>query len=128
MAMTQQPIFVTGVPRSGTSWIGDILSTARGVRLNHEGLNPTSNRLVERHHLYRAADDADERLATAADGIFRGRIRFDQFLRGVRWGYWWRTIRPADRVLLKDPTATLLAEWIDRRYEPKVLVIIRHPC
>src|SRR5262249_48044541 len=126
--LTQAPIYVTGVPRCGSSWVGDVLSTARGVRYNYEPFNPSSHPFLTRRSIYLAADDDDPAFRRAADAIFAGRIRFHQFLRGVRWGYAWRTIRPATRILAKDPTARYVAEWIAENYGAKIVIIIRHPC
>lgn len=126
--MSGPPIFVTGVPRCGSSWVGDVLSTAAGVRYNYEAFNPTRHPYLRRHHVYLSATDDDPLTRRAADAAFAGRVRFHQFLRGVRWGYWWRTIRPFDRVLVKDPTAMFLAEWVAAKYAAQVLIIMRHPC
>lgn len=126
--MKGRPIFVTGVPRCGSSWVGDVLSTAARVRYNYEAFNPTRHPYLTRHHVYLAAQDDDPFLRRAADAAFAGRVRFHQFLRGVRWGYGWRTIRPFDRVLVKDPTALFMAEWVAANYGAAVVVIMRHPC
>lgn len=124
----ERPIYVTGVPRCGSSWVGDTLSTARGVRYVYEPFNPTRHPFLTRHHVYLGVNDDDAPIRRAGDAAFRGEIRFHQFLRGVRWGYAWRTIRPADRVLVKDPTGMFLTDWIASRYNADVLVLVRHPC
>lgn len=121
-------VFVTGVPRCGSSWVGEVLSTARRVRYNYEPFNPTRHPYLTKHHAYLAAGDDDPLLRRAANAAAAGRLRFHQVLRGCRWGYGWRTIRPADQVLIKDPTAMFLAEWIEANYQARVLVILRHPC
>lgn len=126
--ITKTPIFGTGVPRCGSSWVGDVLSTTRRLRLNYEPFNPTRHPYLTRQHVYLAAGDDDPYIRRAADAAFAGKVRFHQFLRGLKWGYGWRTIRPVDRVLVKDPTAMFLAEWVAKNFKADVLVIVRHPC
>jgi hypothetical protein len=124
----KRPIYLTGVPRCGSSWVGEVLSTTRRVRYIYEPFNPTRHPFLTRHHVYLAADDDDAQIRRAADAAFRGRIRLHNFLRGVKRGYAWQTVRPADRVLVKDPTGMFLADWIASRYQAHVLIIVRHPC
>lgn len=125
---------MTGVPRCGSSWVGNVLSTARRVRYIYEPFNPTrppfipQHPYLKRHHVYLAADDEDSLVKRSADAAFKGKVQFYQFLRGMRWGYAWRTIRPMDRVVIKDPTGMLLSGWVAKNYKAQVLVIIRHPC
>lgn len=124
----KQPIYVTGVPRCGSSWVGEVLSAARRIRYIYEPFNPTKHPYLTHHHVYLAAGDDDARIRRAADDVFRGKIRLHHFLRGVKRGYAWQTVRPADRVLVKDPTGMFLTDWIANRYQARVLVIVRHPC
>ncbi len=126
--ITKTPIFGTGVPRCGSSWVGDVLSTAKRVRYNQEPFNPTRHPYLTRHHVYLSSNDDDPDLRRAAEAAFAGKIRLHQFLRSVKWGYAWRTIRPADRVLVKDPTGMFMGEWVAANFHADVLAIVRHPC
>ena len=38
-----RPILVTGAPRSGTTWVGRMLTLAPGVGYIHEPFNPTTD-------------------------------------------------------------------------------------
>ena len=128
MKYTRRPVFVTGVPRCGSSWVGEVLSTARRVRYNYEPFNPFGHPYLTREYVYLTAADDDPAMGRAAENAFAGRVRLHQFLRGVKWGYAWRTVRPVDRVIVKDPTAFFMAEWVAKRFDAQVLVILRHPC
>ena len=36
--------------------------------------------------------------------------------------------RTATRVVIKDPTASLMADWIANRFHAQILIVMRHPC
>lgn len=128
MAITRRPIFATGVPRSGSSWLGAVFSTASRLRYNFEPFNPSGHPYLTRRHVYLREADDDPSIRRAAESVFAGKLRFRQLLTAFKQGYGWSTIRPADRVLVKDPTAHLMAEWIAHNYQADILIIFRHPC
>ncbi len=79
--MTLPAVFVTGVPRCGSSWIGDVQSTARRVRYNYEPFNPSRHPYLVKHHVYLGAGDHDPLFARAADSavdVWRKRLTKDQ--------------------------------------------------
>ena len=51
-----------------------------------------------------------------------------QLLRAGYRGYPRAATRPAHRVVVKDPTASLMTVWIARQFAAQVLVVMRHPC
>ncbi len=141
-AASDRPILVTGSHRSGTTWVGRMLSAAHGVAHLHEPLNP-ANRLswlgVPPRHAFLYIDDADTHdYGPAFDRMMQFRppvvaqlrtVRSPRNLaanvresaRAVRWR------RRATRVLLKDPLALMSADWFARRYDASVVLMVRHP-
>jgi hypothetical protein len=121
------PILVTGMYRSGTTWVGAMLAPA-GLWHLHEPFNP--NRGLWRDELaYARADAARPDIDELVRALFRGRHR--TVLRLPHAGQWFTPLRllpfePA-RVLLKDPSAALLTEYLVRRHGMRALVLFRHP-
>lgn len=139
-------ILVTGLPRSGTSWIGKMLEAGGEVVYVNEPLNPQHppgrspgvlNTEVSHRFQYICADN-DERWAAAfADTL---RLRYHP-LAEVR-----RNHSPYDlarlakyagaftagrlrhrRALIDDPYAVLSAAWFAQRLGCRVVVCVRHP-
>jgi hypothetical protein len=121
------PILVTGMYRSGTTWVGAMLAPA-GLWHLHEPFNP--NRGLWRDELaYARAAVPRPDIDALVLGLLRGRHR--TVLRLPHAGRWFTPLRllpfePA-RVLLKDPSAALLAEYLVRRHGMRALVLYRHP-
>ena len=121
------PILVTGPYRSGTSWVGAMLAPA-GLWHLHEPFNP--NRGLWGEELA-YADAGAPRAALDAfvhrlvRGGHRGALRLP---RSRRWYAPLRLlpIRPK-RVLLKDPSAAFLSEYLVRRHGMQAVVLFRHP-
>lgn len=121
------PILVTGMYRSGTTWVGAMLAPA-GLWHLHEPFNP--NRGLWGDELaYAPASHPRQDIDALVRSLLRGRHR--EVLRMPHSGRWFTPlrllpIRPA-RVLLKDPSAALLSEYLVRRHGMRALVLFRHP-
>ncbi len=142
-AANHRPILVTGANRSGTTWVGRILASARGVNYIHEPFNhqyhdPAFGLIpppFAQHYHYV--------LPNEAEGVKR-------YLR-YRMGHlrpWWSDVKDRPglrrlagasrrwlqarraafcRPLLKDPIALMSAEWLWRTFDLHVVVLVRHP-
>lgn len=117
-------ILVAGSPRSGTTWIGDVLAAGLHSRVLFEPFNPELVREFRRFHLfeYRRREEPCAELREFCSSLFSGRIQNAWIDREVD------RLRPASR-LVKAVRGNLLLDWIDRNFPdvPKILVI-RHPC
>lgn len=140
--MTPPPILVTGTHRSGTTWVGDMLTVGENAHYVHEPFAPMNERSWLRsppttRYLYQdpdtpgpwAADlDAVCRLRPPWLPMVRRRptlrhtVRVTQDVVRAR-----RAARRGARALLKDPFALLMAEWVERRTGADVVVLVRHP-
>lgn len=113
-----QVIFVTGVQRSGTTWIAGALAAGTRGRLVHEPFNwrlhgdETRSRYYMR---YLPAGAADPRFTA----ILRAAIDGER-----------RAVLPLRRrpVVLKDVHACLAVEAVERELDPVTVIVARHPC
>ncbi|MEH6571147.1 MAG: sulfotransferase [Halioglobus sp.] len=126
------PIFITGAPRSGTSWLGEMLATCSGSRYVYEPFNPQWNPSLQGvlgHFRYaRKNDYLPAPVEDAARKAFIGKQSSKQRLRSVYRGYWRTQLGTKDRIIVKDPTAVLMSDWVAHKFNAKILTIIRHPC
>jgi hypothetical protein len=130
------PILVTGMHRSGTTWVGRTLSASREAVYFHEPLNyksaPTLLGLpLEGQYTYISEENEDEYL-----DAFRRLLSFPfdsrlfersrrQRLRRI--GRLLHARLTGARALLKDPFAVFSAPWFARRLGAEVVVVVRHP-
>ncbi|HYO45578.1 MAG TPA: sulfotransferase [Gemmatimonadota bacterium] len=121
------PILVTGMYRSGTTWVGAMLATP-GVWHVHEPFNPQQG-LWDREFDYARPEEARPDIDRLVSAILRGRRR--RTLRMPHSHRWYLPIRllpqRPKRVLIKDPSAALLAEYLTRRHGMRTLILFRHP-
>jgi Sulfotransferase domain len=140
--MTDQPILVTGVHRSGTSWVGRMLAASDALTYINEPLSVSHRRGVlgiEVKHWYTYILEENEgqylpafrdlmglryqllkeisTLRSGRDFLRMGRdlINFSQ---GRLMGR---------RALLKDPFAVFSAPWFADRLNCRVVITVRHP-
>jgi hypothetical protein len=119
----EDSILVAGTARSGTTWLGDLLAGKEG-RILFEPFHP--GKVAGVKHLsyfpYLRPDEADERLSSFCEQVFRGALRHPWVDREAG------QLRPAYRVI-KEVRANLFLAWLHRNF-PQVpqLLIVRHPC
>lgn len=143
MARPSPPaILVTGSHRSGTTWVGRMLSAAATVAYLHEPFHPREGPAIldadiDRWFAY-APDLDEERLRRAYDRLLQLRYPLAAGLRDVsRPRHLGRALRDggrfllhrifADRILVKDPISALSSAWIADRFDIQVVVLVRHP-
>ena len=139
---SRAPILVTGINRSGTTWVGRTLAHAPGVGMIYEPFNPSHRRGIfhpEVPHWFTYANGAPPPgLAAGLRRTLAFRYSYAAELRRVR------SLRDAGRMgrdaarfaahrvrgarpLVKDPIAVLAAPWLAREFGMQVVVMIRHP-
>jgi hypothetical protein len=117
-------VFICGAPRSGTTWLAEVLNHANDYRYIYEPFNREHVSLCrhfsERQYV-RPHDDRPQFLEPAR-AIFAGRIRngwVDQHNRKAI----------ASRRLIKDVRSTLMLKWICEHFPGMPIVfMLRHPC
>ncbi len=140
----QSSILLVGAPRSGTTWVMEIIEALGNYRVVfepfHTGFYPMSRRFISRflddpayrivYRPYLPIDYEDSNLRTYLDRVLRGRVA----------GYWYspptrlaKNLRwiKADKVIVKDVWIPRLLPWITNRFYHeirKTFLLIRHPC
>jgi hypothetical protein len=146
LASGQEPVVVTGIPRSGTSWVGKMLQASGELTYINEPLNPAHppgrspgvlRATVSSAYEYITSANEDGWLEPFGD-TFRLRYHLGAELRRNRSPYdLARTAKYATsflagrlrgrRPLLDDPYAMLASEWLARRLGCRVVVLVRDP-
>ena len=139
----KKPILVTGSPRSGSTWVGQMLASSARVAYLHEPFNPDNYRRGRckahfKNRFYYVCDENKERYKDPIDSLLRykyqwvteisyiksardiGRLLRDSSLYAM---YRFLNARP----LIKDPIAIFSAEWLAREFNMDVVIMIRHP-
>jgi LPS sulfotransferase NodH len=136
------PILLTGAPRSGTTWAGNVIGLAGNSGYIHEPFNPSCPKGRCRAGFARAftyvtretegpwhaalADTLAWRYSLEAElAARRGPRAAAGMLRDM--AYFAAMRRRRARVVVKDPTALFAAAWLAERFGAQVVVVIRHP-
>ena len=142
--MTNKPshLLVTGIHRSGTTWIGKMLAAAGGLTYANEPLNVIHRQGVlgmEIKHWYTYIIEENEsqylpafqNLLKLRYGLFRElgalRSRKDIMRMGRDFFLFTSGRLRRNHVLLKDPFASFSMPWFVERLNCQVVVSIRHP-
>ncbi|MGH3737278.1 MAG: sulfotransferase [Micromonosporaceae bacterium] len=140
------PILVTGLPRTGTSWVGKMLEASGELVYVNEPLNPQHppghspgvlNAPVTHRWQYICDDNGEEWLPAFRDTVAL-RYRFGAELRRNRGLYdlarlakygtsFTRGRLRGRRALLDDPFALLATRWLVRRLGCRAIVLVRDP-
>lgn len=139
-----KPVLVTGAPRSGTTWLGRMLTIGPELYYVHEPFNPLIKssaaiyQLKIPHYFIHICEDNEvdfleptRRLMENRHDLMRGLLGVRSprdvldVLRNARTSRE-RRARGA-RPLIKDPIALMSAEWLARRFDMHCIVMIRHP-
>jgi hypothetical protein len=143
---TAPPVLVTGAPRSGTTFVGDVLAHARGVRFVYEPFNAQIGMTGIPQQFTHVSEGSryEPVVAPLVEDLLRGRARFHastidgptsvprrvvRAVAGSRTQLHYRVdaLRGGRRWLLKDPLAAFSAGWLHRRFGAPTVVTVRHP-
>jgi len=135
-----RPILITGIPRSGTTWVGRVLCAGQGAGYVNEPFNlatsPGTMRVpVDRWYPHVTAENEGE-ILPALGPLLRfeyplarelPRCRtYNDVLHTLSW--WRNSVRSKGRrPLVKEPHAVFSTEWFARRLGSDVLVTVRNP-
>lgn len=145
---TDNWIFVTGLPRSGTTFAGKVLSLPLAVDYIHEPFNPSCGIIgLTRRYPYLRPDHATPEAQVyqeAVSALLRYDVRLktglytrDSKLRraakrivGSRGGLYLRLARLnafRKAAVIKDPTGFLLTAFLAHHFGVKPVILLRHP-
>jgi hypothetical protein len=140
----KKPILVTGSHRSGTTWVGRMISLDRDVGYIHEPFNidlpPGYNKLKLNYWFTNINSNYpnEENIKSELTDILNFKYQFyEQIQRGNNFKDFLRIGRELSkylenniynrRPLIKDPIAIMSAEWLYKTFDMNVIVLIRHP-
>lgn len=124
----RRPIYVVGLPRTGTTWIASILNTAEAIKYFHEPFNHNNVAEAAMYSMkYIRAGDDDYVFARFCSDAFVGRTDGPNVRSQLSWRYrrfpWW-----PGRVMVKDVHSFGALEWIHQHISPVTIIVMRHPC
>ena len=130
LALTLRPrqpsILVLSLPRSGSSWVGETLGRASDALYLREPVTQSDASFYSKGTVF-ALDTPDVEMAyrRLADKAFIGWPEFEYNIVRFReqWAVHWRRPR---RTVIKEVNP-LACDWYLRRYEPRVVFLVRHP-
>ncbi len=140
--MIKPPILVTGSHRSGSTWVGKILSASPTSYFVGEPFNLTQakqyNRVPITYWFHAVTPQSDKQFylyLTHKLGITYRPYFLPNWIPQWKIGYFHGSnyVRCFTRHLMnyqpivKDPIAFFSAEWFAQRFQAKVLILIRHP-
>ena len=139
-------IFVTGAPRSGTTFVGKILSAPLEVDYIHEPFNPDCGIPgIDQKYLYLRTDSVGtsqyeqciKKIFTYEFSLRTGYYENDSLqkrlikrLVGSRGPFYLRLAklnRFRKAVVIKDPIGCLMVEYLAHRFGVKPVIMVRHP-
>lgn len=142
LAAAPPPILVTGAPRSGSTWVGNILALDRHSGYIHEPFNkhcPDGRCQARFAHSFTYVTAANEApYFTALRDTLAWKYSLGAELKSLKTprhlarmvrdlGYFEAKRQAQARVILKDPLALFSADWLAQRFGAQVVVVIRHP-
>lgn len=125
-------VFLAGSGRSGTTWITDVLCALPGVQQIFEPLFPPWN---ERVRQLTGWDKSDPYIRSIylrpAEEYPEWENLWRRILTGGFRNYWTDYARTSwfpNRFLVKEVRANLMLGWLYRKFQPRIVYIMRHPC
>jgi hypothetical protein len=135
--MPAVPILVTGTHRSGTTWVGEILSLDSNSLYIHEPFNVPlqlgRGRKTPISYWYQMVDASVEEAILKYLLDFQklkpGNILYNSYRRNPTMSMKWLRLsgNANKRYLYKDPLALLSAPWFAAKLHARVVVMVRHP-
>jgi hypothetical protein len=139
----QKPILLTGSTRSGTTWAAKMMGASPSIAVIHEPFHPLARigicNIKWQHWYTYVSEEHDKSVFDALEAAFAFRyntlkqilaIRTPRnvagFVRDFSRFHYWRYLKHP-RPLMKDPIALFSAEWLAKRFNMDVIVLIRHP-
>lgn len=138
----RKPILVTGSHRSGSTWVGKVISASPSVIYIHEPFNLSHEPGLctakfdywftyisdENQHLY--YDQLKKTMLlkySVIEGMKEIRSLNDAKTISKNYARFFLYRHRNARPLIKDPIAFFSAEWLSKTFDMNVLILIRHP-
>lgn len=147
-----KPILVTGSHRSGSTWVGKMLSSHPDIGYIYEPFNcnhyPSKAGLCSKHFKYWYTYIVEENeslylpelektlqfnysLNSALTNLVQPQIACNlaKELVAITRDYWYFALQKTNKnvPLMKDPIAFFSTEWLAKKFNMEVIILIRHP-
>ena len=123
-----RPIFVTGTHRSGTTWFASMLA-ASGIWYIHEPFSPLKHRWKE-WLSYQSPKGRSPEVDQLMESVLSN--QFPEAVNTVNVDHPLMALRlfsaPIRRMMIKDPLACLMTEYLTTTFDLETLILFRHPC
>lgn len=119
-------IILSGTPRSGTTWIGEVINYNYDYRYIFEAFHPAQVPLWQQGELpaYLSMNSENPYFDSVINNVLSGEIRYKWIDRNKRKGFYVYNKR-----LFKEVYANLLLKGIKARFpEIPIILLLRHPC
>lgn len=139
----KKPILVTGALRSGTTWVGKMLTLPPDIYYIPEIFHPDNISGLcavpfNRHFQYIHPGNESSYLSTVGDALSLNYPLFENWRHSTTaiarirvlkrfFGHTVRRFITHPRILDKDPVALMSAEWLHIQFDMEIVVLIRHP-
>lgn len=126
MKIKNKSILVTGSHRSGSTWVGQMLSLPSNVKYVSEPFNPGYGLKKFKSWFVYINDQNEGEYKKEIENLlkFRGGYRLN--LPAFR--YWSNMVWSFNkRALIKDPIACFSSDWLANNFDMDVIVLFRHP-
>lgn len=124
----KKPVLIAGHGRSGTTWIGKTISKAENVLYYNEPCNDNITKEKKHDWIWRKyipLNDRNSYFEYYLNGAFNGQI-----MPGSTWYRKkpWARLSPNSVIVIKEVAASMSINWVYKLYQPRVFVVVRHPC
>jgi hypothetical protein len=123
-SLAGRPVLVISLPRSGSSWVGEVMGHADGALYLHEPLTQAFHRTKTEPTLVEP-EEAAQWYEPAARAAFAGLPLFNPWI--VRIPEQWRPSARNGRRLVVKEVNPLVCGWLSAAYQPDVVLLVRHP-
>ncbi|MDN5214501.1 sulfotransferase [Fulvivirgaceae bacterium BMA12] len=127
--LKKKSILVTGSHRSGSTWTGRMLSISKKIKYVHEPFNLNHrSEFVPVKYWFEYVTESDNKVRQNRFlNYLKGIIGFPIRIPGTGLTNITANDRSFLRFLVKDPNAIFSADWIAKKLDMDVVVLIRHP-
>lgn len=138
----QNSVLVSGMHRSGTTWVGNMLAASKQVAYISEPLNvwhrPGVLRAATPHWYTYICNDNQIEYLPAFQELLQFNYHTSSELKSIKslkdfgrmcrdWYVFWNGRRHIQIPLIKDPFAVFSLEWFGKTIGSRIIIIVRHP-
>lgn len=125
--MQKPPVLIISMPRSGSSWVGEILGISPGSLYLREPITQTYLKARDAGPSFFEfnEDNLPETYQDSAKNVFAGLPLFNSSI--TRYPKQWGLLkRKHKRIVAKEVNPFILC-WLIKHFQPRIIYLIRHP-